>query len=270
MSYILSTTYPSVQGLVAAEYACGMAATLACPVRLLHAYIVPVTFGEMPLPVMPADDARHLALDQMNSALTRLREKFPEADISGDVLYGDLADVLDEAADEVPPLLTIIGNDEDVDTEGWIGNNATHMLREAGHPVLAVPHAAAYRKPAHVCLAVDGRSIEEGASVETLLRLQASCGFRITVLHILRDGEIPAVFTGTTLGKQLASGNPLYVELSSSGAVDTLIAQFTSAHGMDWLAVIPHQYGFWEGLFHKSHTAQMLHVAQLPILALHK
>jgi nucleotide-binding universal stress UspA family protein len=246
-----------------------MAATLGCPVRLLHAYVVPVTFGEMPLPVMPAEDARQLAVDQLNSALASLRSKFPDADISGDVLYGDLADVLDEAANEVAPLLIVIGNDEDTDAEGWIGSNATHMLREAGHPVLAVPHAAVYRKPEHVCIAVDSRSIDEGASVEALLRLQTSCGFRITVLHILRDGEVLAAFTQTTLGKQLTAGDPLYVELSSSGAVDTLISNFASTHGMDWLAVIPHQYGFWEGLFHKSHTAQMLHIAQLPILALH-
>ncbi len=269
MSYILTTSYPSPQGLVAAGYACGLATTLACPVRLVQAYTVPVTFGEMPLPVMPAEDARSLAAGQMDGALSRLREAFPGLDIEARVVYGDLADVLDEAAAESAPLLTVIGNDEEADIDGWIGIHAADMLREAGQPVLAVPHSAVYRAPRHICIAGDGRSIAGGAPVEVLLRLQRSCAFRLTVLHILGDDESPVAFPDSTLGRQLAPGAAEYVELPASGAVDETIAAYAEAQGMDWLAIIPHHYGFWEGIFHKSHTTQMLHLAQLPILALH-
>ena len=267
MSYLLSTTYPSAQGLVAAEYACGLAATLGCSVKLLHAYIVPITFGEMPLPIMPAEDARDLAAGQMDTAIAKLRSKYPDVGISSDLTYGNLADVLYEAARNAPPLLTIIGNDEE-DVNGWIGSNATEMLREAGHPVLAVPHTAVYSKPVHICIAGDGRSIAEGASVDILLRLQEACDLRITVLHILAEGEMPVVFTDSALGRQLARSGATYVELPASGAVDATIAGYAASQRMDWLALIPHHYGFWEGLFHKSHTAHMLHLAHLPILAL--
>ena len=268
MPYILSTTYPSAHGLVAAEYACGLAAALHCPVKFLHGYIVPVTFGEMPMPVMPADDARTLAAGQMDAAMEKLRARFPDAVVSSDVVYGDLADVLNEAADEDQPLLTIIGNDEDVDMEGWIGTHARHMLRDAGHPVLAVPPTAVYHRPEHICLAVDSRSIADGASISSLSTLQVACNFRITVLHILDEGEGPVLFAGTTLGRQLAGMGAAYIELSASGAVDGTIAAYAASEGMDWLAIIPHQYGFLEGLFHRSHTAHMLHLAHLPILAL--
>jgi nucleotide-binding universal stress UspA family protein len=266
MPYLLSTTYPSANGLAAAEYACGLAATLGCSVRLIHAYTVPVTFGEMPLPIMPADDVRALAARQMDTAMAELRSKYPAAGISSDLAYGTLPDVLDEAAQDDPPLLAIIGNDEEAD---WIGSNATDMLREARCAVLAVPHTAVFQKPAHVCIAVDGRSIAEGASVEALLRLHEACGFRITVLHILTEGETPVSFPDAALGKQLVMHGAGYIELPASDAVDSTVAGYAASQDVDWLAVIPHHYGFWKGLFHKSHTANMLHLAHLPILALH-
>jgi hypothetical protein len=57
--------------------------------------------------------------------------------------------------------------------------------------------------------------------------------------------------------------------MSTSSGVDEAITNYAGTHGMDWLAVIPHHYGFWEGLFHKSHTERMLKLAHIPILALH-
>jgi nucleotide-binding universal stress UspA family protein len=269
MSYILSTTYSSGHGLVAAEYACGLAALLRCSVRLMYAYTVPITFGEMPLPVMPAEDARLLAAEHMETAIGKLRNRFPHVDISGELAYGDLADVLDEAARQSPPRLTVIGNDEEPDFDGWIGSHAAEILREAGYPVLAVPHSAVFRGPAHICIAGDSRSIGAGASVDILTRLQEACDTRITVLHILAEGESPVAFADSTLGRQLAKCNAAYVELQAPGAVDGAIASYAASQETDWLAVVPHQYGFWEGLFHKSHTTHMLHLAHLPILALH-
>jgi nucleotide-binding universal stress UspA family protein len=235
----------------------------------MYAYTVPVTFGEMPLPVMPAEDARTLAASHMDEALAKLRSRHPGADISSELAYGDLTDVLDEAAQKAPPFLTVIGNDEERDFDGWIGSHAADMLREAGHPVLAVPHTAVFRSPGHICIAGDGRSIGAGASVDVLMRLQEACNARITVLHILAEGETPVAFADSTLGRQLAKSGAAYVELQASGAVDGTIADYAASQEVDWLAVIPHQYGFWEGLFHKSHTTHMLHLAHLPILALH-
>lgn len=270
MSYILSTTNASVNGLHAAEYAAGLAGSLKCPLRLVYAYVVPVTFGEVPLPVMPADEAKRIADDQATAARKNLGAKFPGLEIQTEVAYGDLADVLEETANREQPWLTVIGNDEEPDSEGLIGIYASRMLRQAGHPVLAVPHATPFSVPRHVGIAVDDRCIHEGVPAELLAALCKQLGFRLSVLHVLTEDSEPLDFEDTRLGWQLGGIDASYVELPPSESVDEAIAQYAIGAGaMDWIALVPHHYNFWEGLFHRSHTARMLHVAQRPVLAIH-
>lgn len=270
MSYILSTTNTSVNGFHAAEYAAGLAMTLECPLRLVYAHVVPVTFGEVPLPVMPADEARRIAEEQAGAARQNLEAKFPQLNIQTEVAYGDLADVLEETANRELPWLTVIGNDEESDSEGLIGIYASRMLRQAGHPVLAVPHAVPFEIPKHVGIAVDDRCIHEGVPVELLALLSKQLGFRISILHVLTEDSEPLDFEDTRLWWQLGGVNASYVELAPSSSVDEAIAQYAVGSGeMDWIAVVPHHYNFWEGLFHRSHTARMLHLVKRPVLAIH-
>lgn len=270
MSYLLSAIYSSSQyGLTAAEYACGLADILKCPVRLVHSYVLPISISEIPLPVMAAEDVRSVAAVYMDESVIKLRNRWPDIDITGDIAYGDLADVLDEISQAKKPLLTIIGNDEENDADVWIGSNTGAMLREGDNPVLAVPYTAIFQQPAHVCIASDGQSIAEGASVDVLLQLKEAMNFGITVLHVKTEGGPVITFPESTLGIQLNAANVKYVEISAPGTVNDAITAYTTAHGVDWLAVIPHHYTFWQGLFHKSHTSQMLHMAHMPVLALH-
>jgi nucleotide-binding universal stress UspA family protein len=270
MSYILSTSNTSSKGLQAAEYAAGLAMELSCPLLLAYAYVVPVTFGEVPLPVMPADEAKRIAEEHAVAARKAIEARFPDLYVTTDVAYGDLADVLEEIVQRKTPWLTIIGNDEEPDAEGLIGVYARRMLREAGHPVLAVPHSTVFSVPKHVGIAVDDRCLNEGAALESLAQLRGLLGFRISVLRVLTEDSKPTDFSETKLGKQLSGESVSYVELPPSGAVDQAIAEYAVGPGaMDWIAIVPHHYNFWEGLFHRSHTTHMLHLVHKPILALH-
>jgi nucleotide-binding universal stress UspA family protein len=120
----------------------------------------------------------------------------------------------------------------------------------------------------HVCLACDSRTISEGLNTSPLQEWQQRLRFRLTVLHVNQAKEA-AIFEGSMLEQQLASMSAGYAEVSVEGEVDKAIAAFAEMHGMDWLAMAPHHYGFWEGLFHKSHTSRVLHLAHVPVLALH-
>lgn len=270
MSHILTTVYATDGGDDAASYAAALADALALPLRIIYPFTVPITIGEMPMPLMPVEDIQRSATERLSAVKEKLAQQYSALSITTEPAYGVLADLLDTDDDTAAPLLTIISNDEAEDADSWMGDETADILREGRRPVLAVPQKAAFRAPQQVCLACDARSIREGLPLTTLLELQQKLGFKITVLHVAGTDEHELItYEGSTLQAQLAGRSAGYAEVSVTGAVDEAIAAFADAHGIDWLALAPHHYGFWEGLFHKSHTSRVLHLAHVPVLALH-
>lgn len=266
MSYILTTIYPIDDGHTAAHYAASLALALNLPLRLVYPYTVPIAVGEMPMPMLPVDDVRDAAQARLTTVAAELSTHYPSLELTTDVAYGNLEDVLDDI-DEVP-MLTVIGNNEPEETDVWLGSESAAILREGRWPVLAVPHGSKFSTPQQVCLACDAKTIQEGLPLGNLLSLQQHLGFKLTVLHVMMHDEPTVSYEGSALDAQLA-GRAGYAEVSANAEVNAAIAAYADTHGMDWLALAPHHYGFWAGLFHKSHTSRVLHLAHVPVLAMH-
>jgi nucleotide-binding universal stress UspA family protein len=105
--------------------------------------------------------------------------------------------------------------------------------------------------------------------LDGFLALQQRLGFRTTLLHVVTSGDETVSFPGSKLEAQLTGIQISYAEISVAGEVDQAIASFPDSHDVDWLALAPHQYGFWSGLFHKSHTSKVLNLSHVPVLGLH-
>lgn len=271
MSYVLTTIYPAAGGDAAAQYAAELSLALNVPLRILYPYTVPVAIGEMPIPLLPVEEVRDAANGRLDTAVRELKALFPALNIEHEALYGNLGDVLDNnGKDDDVPLLTVICNNEQDDSDTWIGGESDELLREGKRPILAVPAKVVFQKPRHVCIACDTRSINEGLSLATLPELHARLGFRVTVLHVTgTDGADVVSYEGSQLEQQLSGIAAGYIEISAAGEINEAIASFADTHEVDWLAMAPHHYGFWAGLFHKSHTSRVLHLAHVPVLALH-
>src|ERR1044072_6084353 len=114
MSYILTTVYPALGGDVTADYGAELALAMKLPLRIVLPYVVPVAIGEIPMPIMAVEEVRDAANVRLAEAAKRLATTYPRLHITSDVVYGNLADVLDdEDADGKPaPILTVIGNND--------------------------------------------------------------------------------------------------------------------------------------------------------------
>jgi nucleotide-binding universal stress UspA family protein len=270
MSTILTALNTGSGGDAAILYAGGLASSLKLPLRIVNPFTVPITLGEMPMPMLPVEEVRASAERQLEGLVLKLKEDFPDVQLNPAVAYGALADILDDEAAKSKPLITIIGHDDGEDPDVWIGSDSTDILREGRGSVLVVSQKATFSRPKHVCLACDSRSITEGLPLSGLLELQALLGFRITVLHVITSGEDGVSFQSSPLYQQLSNVPTVsFAEVSAVGEVDEAIASFPDSHDIDWLALAPHHYGFWQGIFHKSHTSRVLHLAHVPILGLH-
>jgi nucleotide-binding universal stress UspA family protein len=271
MSSILTALNTGTGGDSAIHYACGLAASLKLPVRIVNPFTVPITLGEMPMPMLPVEEVRASAERQLDDCIIKLKEGFPSVEVKATVAYGALADILDEEVGNNNPVITVIGHDLGEDPDIWIGSDSTDILREGKGSVLVVSNNAVYADPGHVCLACDTQSIKEGLPLNGLLVLQKLLGFRITVLHVVTSGEESIPFSSSPLYQQLDKASSVsFAEVSATGEIDEVIASFPDTHDVDWLALAPHHYGFWQGMFHKSHTSRVLHLAHVPILGLHE
>jgi nucleotide-binding universal stress UspA family protein len=271
MSYILTAVYPADAGNSTLHYAARLAAALQLPLRIVYPYTVPLAVGEMPMPLLPVEEVRDAAQARLDALLKDLQARYPTTPVQAKLAYGGVQDVLnDEAGSGLDSaVLTVISNGEPEDAESWFGSESASALRDNRGLVLAVPQDRSFGGLQHVCVACDARGLREGLPLVALLRLKSRLGFRLTILHVTRpDGEAVS-FEGSALQAQLAGTAAAFAEITAADEVDDAIAAYVSGQRVDWLAVAPHHYGFWEGLFHRSHTARLLGRAAVPVLALH-
>ena len=274
MPVIIVATDHSAIGDNAVNYAAGLAARWNCSLVLVHAYFIPITFNDPAMPIIPPDDLMDAAKERMDDTVGRLRTAFPQMEISGSVSYGDIQDVLEDAVDELQPLLVIAGSHGgDEDTNMWMGDTTLDLLRNIKCPVLAVPPAVIFKPVRQICLALDFSAPEEYLPVNTLDNLLQLCdGGTMHLLHVAKEEGEAAVFSyeGTPSARALQVLNPTFHQAATTGSVDEKIAEFCESNNMDWMAVIPHHHSFWQSLFYKSHTKGVVRVSHIPVLALHE
>lgn len=270
LHFVIATDFSPV-ARNATHYACAMAAALNASITLAHTYIVPMTYGmDMPLPVMPIDEAREIADERMTEIVSHLREAFPSLSIQGELIYGEAVEGLEDYLSRTNPDLVFLGNSGSGNTDLWMGSTVVSALRRLPHTLIAIPEEAQYRPVRNIAFACDYEHLDESLPKEQLNRLLAVTGARLHVVSIFKSvGESsgktdPAVFSD--IG---GDARPTLHSLVAD-QVDEGIRKFATEHDIDWIVVAPQKHSFIEGLFHRSHTKAMVRMSELPLAAIHK
>jgi nucleotide-binding universal stress UspA family protein len=272
MSLIITATDFSDVATHAAHYACLLAQTSNAPVVVMHTFILPVAFNDVPMPVIPIDEARQTAEDSINSFVRELQQAYPGLSITGKVSYGDITDSLQEYAEETHPALVVIGNSNEEGMSFWWGSNMLSALKNLPCPVVAVPLTSTYSGVKNICFACDYKDISERIPADQLIEMVKSTGAQLHILNVSHDNKNFAVETpleSSILHELLGSASPIY-HYADNEDVDTGIQNFIEGNNMDWLVVMPHKHSFLAGLFHKSHTSSMARMSHVPLVAIHE
>ncbi len=269
MHQIIATTDFSDVANNAIQYACHFARDLKASVTLLHSFVIPVTFSDTPMPVIPVDESREIAEERMNAFVQQLQLDFPDLEITRKIMYGDIVDCLKDYTEENDPLLVIMGNSGD-DIPGWMGSNLVNALKNLNIPVMGVPIGMTYAPVQKICLATDLKhSSRGGLPVMQLRRLTAATGATLHVIHINNGSSEPNTLEELYLKQQLESIRYTYhVEVNTD--IEAGIRNYVNEQGMDWLLMIPHKYSLLEKLFHKSQTKAVTRSSNIPVVALHQ
>jgi len=270
MSVIFVATDYSAISENAVQYGASLARQWGFELILLHSYFIPLTFNDPAIPIMPVDDLKRTAEDRMAQSLSSVRAAFPELQINARVEYGDIQDNLEDAAEELSPSLIIAGSHGADDADMWMGSTTINLLRNAKCPVLAVPPHAAFVPVKNICLALDLSKEDSDLPFTAINELQLISNTAVHLLHVVKVGEEATVsFENTPLAKRLRDEQVTVRQVETAGEIDDKIAEFAEEEGMQWLAVVPQHYSFWDSLFHKSHTKAVVKRSPIPVLALH-
>ncbi len=256
----------------ATRYACDLAAAQHAEVMIIHSFMMPVVFSDIPMPTSIVTDTENDAELQMEKLLAELRATYPTLQINGKIFYGGTVEVIEEYAQEHnKPLLIIVGNNNAQEQDTWPDSTLYEALKELNYPVLAVPAAATYHGIDKVCFAFANEHSGIDAALTQLRDMVNLFGAALHVLNVRTDDYNPAddADIDATAKQILFSINPVYQIIPAQPDVDQAITAFTTTHGIDLLALIPHKHSFFQGLFHKGHTKAIAHHSHIPILAIH-
>lgn len=273
MSYILVATDFTATGDHAVDYAAQLAMYCGHELCIVHFYYLPITFGEVPVPEVSLEEIRDSNEETMGTLVGNISANFPSLKVHHSVMYDDLSDgIADFTQTHGDPLLVVIGNSLAGESFVLMDSNVINTFRELKYPVLAVPEEIDFFKIMHICFAFDNKPDQKiTAPLEQLKRIVKSLKAGLFVYHAQKDGfeRDNLVDIDPVVLDQLAEVKPLY-RIEYDVNLAEAMNKYVKENSIDWVAVLPHHYSFFESIFHRSKSKELAERINVPILILHE
>jgi len=273
MPLIITATDFSAVAESAANYACQLAASQNARLVIIHSFVFPVIFSDVPMPASLINDTQNDAEERVKEMVANYKKSYPSLDIQGLVIDGDIINSLEEyAEDNEEPWLVVLGNSTAGDQATWIDSNVVHAFKHLKYPVLAVPPGLTYSPVKKICLAFDNKHSGNTTALTQLADIAIELNAELQVLNMQDD--VHNRDNDTDIDEEavkiLAPAKPHFNVMYEIRNIDETLQNFVREKDIDWLILIPRKYSFFEGLFHKSQSKAIAHHSHIPVLALHE
>jgi len=240
-----------------------------CEVILLNTYNIPYTGHDVLVSRnnaigLDSKKAFKELIDKINNQFVGNKFHF-----KSEFIHGELPAVVDDFVTENEIDQVIMG------TQGasglkkvLIGSNTASVMSNVLCDLLVVPENSVFNVPKRIVLAVDDYLDLNQGKVSSLVSLSEHFDIEILLFHVtdVTDNKIPA---DLDIIYKCFSGVKHSVHSINSENVASAVEEFAKVESADMVAVLHDQKNFFEKLFHKSVTKEMLYHAALPILVLH-
>ena len=254
----------------AMKYAIDLAEAINAKIMLLNAYQIPISYTEVPLATFSLDQIQQLSKE-------KLKETKEHVDtITGGKIHVYTESVLGDISEEVyklcktlDPYALIIGT-RGVSGVGrfFLGSNTLAILSKTETPVFVIPPGVKFRKFHKIGLATDMHDVVESTPIEPIRKLINTFNAELYVLNVDFEKEN---FSSSTpeeyinLDTMLAGLNPIYENIENKD-VDQGISEFAEKNNLDLVITLPKKHSFLEKVFEKSHTRDLIHHTNIPLL----
>ncbi len=273
MPLIITATDFSEVAQNATNYACQLAVAEDARLVIIHSFVLPVIFTDVPMPSSLINGSQNDAEDRIEEMVASYKQLYPTLDVHGLVIDGNIIDALEEyAEDNEEPWLVVLGNSTAGEQSTWIDSNVISAFKHLKYPVLAIPPGLTYHPVKKICLAFDNKHVGNSTAMSQLADIATELGADLHVLTMQqdvhnRDNETRIDEDAVRL---LAPANPHFHVVYEIKNIEAELEKFVEENTIDWLILIPRKHSFFEGLFHKSQSRAIAHHSRIPVLALHE
>lgn len=268
---LVATDFSKVAGN-AVNYAADMALSIDAQLVLLHVVQTPIGFSDLPIVMGLEDIMRNSENDMQNLKEEIANRTHRKIIIEAEVGMGGFYEELKMVCKRVKPYAVVLGSQGKTAAEHLMfGSHAVHTVKNLSWPVLTVPIEARFTAIKKIGLASDLTKVVETtpfAEIKTLVH-----DFNAE-LHILNTGkkevfDADIVFESGLMQEMTMSLKPTFHFIDNENT-DEGIMDFAEKHHIDLLIVMPHHHNFLSGLFHKSHTKQLVLHSHVPVISIHQ
>jgi len=253
-------------------YAAKLAADLGKNIQLINAYQVPISYTEVPLVTLSLAQIEEASKALLENYKNDIRElTTDDIEIYTESVYGEIENEIKKTIEKIEPYLIIIG------TGGrsglgklFMGSTSLNIIKETKTPVLIIPPTLKYKGYQKIGLTSDFEDVIEHTSTKVISEIVGKLKAKLTVIHV--DYE-RYHFTASTpmetmnLDNMLTELKPTYSYIENKDTIEGII-NYVNQNEIDLLVVFPKKHSWFEQIFEKSKTRQLIQASIKPILCL--
>lgn len=201
----------------------------------------------------------------LQTELKWIKTQYPflKLDIEARSIFGNPVDAIEKVAKNEFQDLVIMGTKGASGLDAVLfGSTASSVIRNTIVPVISVPPYYSYSGFKQLVFSTDGRADFKNKALDPLVKLQNKFNSNITVLTIEKDGK-PVDLSSLHLPLEIDK----YANLQDDN-VSLAVTEYCANEKADLMVILPKHHGFFERMFHKSVSKELVELASMPILAL--
>lgn len=264
----------------ALHIALAMALRTGADLKLLHTISMPLSMAtEDMLQVNPLDELEKATNTKLAEIAREIEtwvesEKYPPMTISTEVRKGFTAEEILLSAQDGNTDFVVMGTTGAGRVKGLLlGSTASQVLRKCKLPVLIVPEEVTFFDLGKVVFATDMVHNDPDA-LKAIVHFASIFGAELEVVHVLPPDSELSVTKLSNFDQAFSKVNAgaktkVKVFDPQHGNIVAALQQYLAVQNADAVAMLTHDRGFFEKLFHPSLTEKMAQQTALPLLALH-
>jgi nucleotide-binding universal stress UspA family protein len=248
------------------DYGVQLAQSLGAQAWIQHVfYIPPAMAGELFIPTEAIQQYQQQVREQL-AALQAATADETGLDLYYEASYGELLVEMNQLIHREHIDLVVIGNRGGGASDNILGSNTLRVIHRAICPVLSVPSLLYFRPIKRIALATDWQQTSPD-TMARLVSLARQWEAHLDIIHVGGDRKKKDTESETLLDRPLSAVPHTFYQVNARD-IEEGIQQHVDQYHSDLIALIPRSHGFFDRLFQKSVTRQMVYQTQTPLLTL--
>ncbi|MEM9052682.1 MAG: universal stress protein [Bacteroidota bacterium] len=268
MNKILVPTDFSDGAFNALIYALNAAKILGNSVEIINAYSMPPAASNVMKDI--TDVLKKNADEEMEEFKKRV-EALPSSkdlEIEYNTYYGSVVDVINKRGDEDNVSVVFMGTQGASGiTEKWLGSNTAAAARNVKVPLLAIPVDRPYKPIENILFSTDMKVMKHAECLTFVAKLAKKTDASVKFFHVRTSEDTVDDSEYKTQVEEYFGVEPTF-SFTYNEDVEAGIESVIKTENPSVLAVVRHDYGFFESIWHSSVSRHIINNASLPILVL--